>query len=60
MIGPSVAPPAQYARADGDATQLPTPYRPGIGRSMSSTIWPSGVAFGPPLVSSVPPVTSAA
>src|SRR3954452_15773156 len=25
MIGPSVAPPAQYARSDGDATQLPTP-----------------------------------
>ncbi len=33
MIGPSVAPPAQYACADGEATQLPTPYRPGIGRA---------------------------
>jgi hypothetical protein len=25
MMGPSVAPPAQYARAEAEATQLPTP-----------------------------------
>ena len=45
---------------DTEATQLPTPYRPGIGASRSSSTRPSVSVFGPPFVSRVPPVTSAA
>src|SRR5919202_3199377 len=43
MIGPRVAPPAQYACADAEATQLPTPYSPGTGRPVLSRTWPSGL-----------------
>ena len=49
MIGPRVAPPAQYACADGEATQLPTPYRPGYRGAGVVEYLPVRADLGPTL-----------